>query len=600
MHPNLIFVMKKYLGILCILILTALLGSCSKPAKPAAAVDAQFVISPELLHIDTLAQQRPDSALMVLVARRNGGNSGKNTVISTEVERSGEISFDFNENYKSLLLSEALYKTDNPQLNRDGLQTAIKYFDSLYAIYPTNDDLAMLSARSHYMNGVGFYENDSVVEACGEYLKTLEIMENHFDLETRHGTSIQGYKAKFMGLTYTRLGEVFYNNGKAQASIEFYKNALIYFKKVHNYSLANTYRWIGGSFCLDNQNDSALFYYRKATLLAKKQNKISVYGSSLSESAPIYYEMGYKDTAFMVIKEALLLPKSEDARLAQYFTFGSLLANECQYDSAIFYLEKSITRNSYATQTASAEILMNCYQALGDTAMMLHYKTIYGDNFTKFRSNSVVENKLTKIYESYKQEKLQKEHLRIARQRNRRNITISVMIFVFIIITIVIIRIRKTYEKQKSNKNIKGKGKVSAGMKRETDTNTFMDEPICKIIWETVHTQQFKSKVGFDLYKDFALSREQLLALRDAADRHYDNFTQKICAWYPKLSYDDIDYCCLYLLGLKDADISALMQRAYPTVCERGRKLKGIFKSTAPLPVIVKNIIASKEPQKDN
>ena len=46
---------------------------------------------------------------------------------------------------------------------------------------------------------------------------------------------------------------------------------------------------------------------------------------------------------------------------------------------------------------------------------------------------------------------------------------------------------------------------------------------------------------------------------------------------YPELTKVDLDYCCLYLLGLTDADIAALMQRAYNTVNERSSKLKRIF-----------------------
>ena len=31
---------------------------------------------------------------------------------------------------------------------------------------------------------------------------------------------------------------------------------------------------------------------------------------------------------------------------------------------------------------------------------------------------------------------------------------------------------------------------------------------------------------------------------------------------YPELTDDDINYCCLYLLGLKDADVSAKIARS--------------------------------------
>jgi tetratricopeptide (TPR) repeat protein len=90
-------------------------------------------------------------------------------------------------------------------------------------------------------------------------------MEDHFE-----ENDLVEYKAKFMGLTYTRLGEVYYYYGIAQATVELYKNALLYFNRTHNYNLANTYRHIGGSYRYYNNNDSALHYYREAIRLAKK------------------------------------------------------------------------------------------------------------------------------------------------------------------------------------------------------------------------------------------------------------------------------------------------------------------------------------------
>ncbi len=162
-------------------------AGCGKQGDVSAPL---FAFDDGLLRADSIMQHDPDSALRVLVSRRNGGNSGEISsnapvistgakrsgeissnapVISTAAERSGEISSLFNENYRSLLLSEALYKTDNPQTDIAALQSATHYFDSLVACHPDNDDIIMLSARAHYMNGAILYENDSVVEACKEY-----------------------------------------------------------------------------------------------------------------------------------------------------------------------------------------------------------------------------------------------------------------------------------------------------------------------------------------------------------------------------------------------------------------------------------------------
>ncbi|MDO5342890.1 MAG: tetratricopeptide repeat protein [Bacteroidia bacterium] len=561
--------MKKIYLILHFLALL-LIASCAH--SPIA--EQPIPLAPDLLHIDSLMQSSPDSALQTLLS------------CHSEYEVRGTPS-DINAHYQALLTSEALYKTYNPQSDIAALQSATHYFDSMASCHTDNDDVILLSARSHYMNGAIFYENDSVVEACKEYLHTLEIMQNHFDI-----SNITSDKAKLMGLAYTRLGDLFYNNGMAQASVESFKNALDCFNMVQGYSLANTYKSLASAYSLGSNNDSALIYYRKAINLSNRQNKISVYSNSLSESAPVYYELGYTDSAFMMIRKALSLPVRDDLRLAQYFTFGSLLAKECQYDSAINYLEKSIKRNYFPTQVVSAEILMKCHQALGDTLKMQYYKNIYGEHLDKYRKTLTVEKLLANFYESYKQDRLQQDQLRNIR---KRNITISaVSVFMIIVISGLIILIRKMMIdiKKKSQDCIDEKNNALAEMRRKTEAGPFVSEPICKYILETAYKQQFKSRVPCTAYIEYALSKEQLLALKDAMDRHYDNFTQWICKEYPELTNDDVDYLCLYHLGLKDTEIFALMQRAYPTIGERSRKLKRIFDSDKPLHATMKNIIA--------
>ena len=134
--------------------------------------------SPELLTVDSLMWQQPDSALACLV-------SCFDACTTTE----------YNRHYANLMLSELLYKNDYAQTNRPALRQAVAYFDSLVGEAPplqrgsggfpplkggkgdskrkpiSNNDHFFLAARAHYINGVGYYENDSAVPACREYLK---------------------------------------------------------------------------------------------------------------------------------------------------------------------------------------------------------------------------------------------------------------------------------------------------------------------------------------------------------------------------------------------------------------------------------------------
>ena len=198
---------------------------------------------------------------------------------------------------------------------------------------------------------------------------------------------------------------------------------------------------------------------------------------------------------------------------------------------------------------------------------------------------------MTKLYDDYQQKRLDKENL-LKRRRQNRIFSIVIVVVLLLIAGIIVIsriKVRKTIDKSKID--IADRDRALEDLKRRMQANPFMNEPICKSILETANKERFKSKVPCATYKEYALSKEQLLALKEAIDRHCDNFTQWICKDYPRLTVEDVDYCCLYYLGLKETDISALMQREYPTVGERSRKLKCIFNSNKQLSITIQNII---------
>ena len=216
--------MKRWLHIAFAVVL-AVFSACNRPVETRHGTSLPSAASPQLQAIDSVMQQWPDSALALLLDCRDGVH----TVSTDPTDR----------HYYQLLLSEALYKNDSVQRNRKALQQAMAYFDSLVCGAPPpplkggaqragdskkisnpTPNLAFLDARAHYINGVGYYERDSVVEACAEYLKTLEVMEGHFEER-----ELVGKKAQFMALTSTRLTELF---------SDFYlHNQTIYFGKKH-------------------------------------------------------------------------------------------------------------------------------------------------------------------------------------------------------------------------------------------------------------------------------------------------------------------------------------------------------------------------------
>ena len=223
--------MKKLKTLLVLGIIVLMIISCSNSFSNKTS---QFELSPELIEIDSVMQQRPDSAFMMLLDTPRTDKAG--------LVRTGT-------HYYYLLVSEALYKNDAPQLVRAELIDALAYFDSIFEANHKDETAALLSARSHYMNGVGFYENDSVFEACQQYYKALEIIEPF------------GCNPKFMALIHTRLANIYSDKFLIEPAIVFYKNALEYKKRDPHSNIANTLFFIGYEFEKGEKADSAIYYY---------------------------------------------------------------------------------------------------------------------------------------------------------------------------------------------------------------------------------------------------------------------------------------------------------------------------------------------------
>ena len=141
-----IFAPMKFLFHISSLLLTlALASACTHHVDISSQAPSPC---PDLSNIDTLMWHQPDSALKVML---EFAESGKADSLD-----------EFDGHYCQLLISELLYKNNYAQTNRKDLLKAVDYFD--------NSDNAFLSARAHYMNGVGCFELDCIEQACGEYL----------------------------------------------------------------------------------------------------------------------------------------------------------------------------------------------------------------------------------------------------------------------------------------------------------------------------------------------------------------------------------------------------------------------------------------------
>ena len=614
--------MKKRLNVISLLFLLLFFSHCGKEDKQQIEPQGSSVHA-ALAEIDSLMWRQPDSAFALLLQ----------FVGSPEADGLDT----YNVHYCQLLISELLYKNDCEQTNRQDLQKAVAHFDSIMQVPepavpeaprrvegPSFKRNVFLTARAHYINGVGYYERDSLVEACAEYLKALETMEEHHEEQ-----ELVGKKAQFMTYIYNRLGDMFKEQLLAEPAIACYKQALFYCRRepTSKYGIPVLLYNLGIQYDIVDQKDSAAFYYDEA--LANMPDFDNLHYRDLMSNKAIFafYNLDYSsDSVIKILKQLVTLSEDEEERTTRLLTLGQILFEDKQFDSSRVYLETLFEQEEedITSQLMAAECLSSIYQMEGDSVKAHKYASFLA-GFTM----SEIEKKkeVSRINEMFKNHLAQKQEKKAEVNREKAiKKVIKIIIPIVVVIVVVIVAMAKTRSKkllrqqqEEADRSIEAERQahrmeqaaISGRLKRSNQevrelkdqikqmddlaaktemAASFNEEPICRLIMERVHEGQFKSKIDCELYKSYALDKQQMLDLRVAADRHFSQFTLRLRKAYPKLTSIDIDYCCLYLLNLTYADVSALMQRAYNTVVERDGKIQKIIGSEKPLPVLLMDI----------
>ena len=348
--------------------------------------------SPSLSAIDSLMWQQPDSALKVMMEFAESGRA--------------DSLDEFDGHYCQLLISELLYKNHYAQTNREDLLKAVDYFDSI--------DDGFLAARAHYMNGVGYVEKDSVVEACTEYLKTLKIMETHLRPNHFH---------RFMALTYSRIGELLSSQYLQEPSIACFKESLA-FNNIEPCSPNNRsclLLFIGKQYYKLSQCDTAEYYFDEALRQLPDTNN-SVYSDLVSYKALLDYDVRHHvEPPINKLKRMMAQATDKNELLTRYTTLGAIYSEEGQYDSALFYLTPVFENdNDVMRQRAVSPYLRTIYQNLGDSLKADQYAVFIADNGgTESESNAQVST-LNDLFQQHQQWELDRAK-EVERQRAARH-----------------------------------------------------------------------------------------------------------------------------------------------------------------------------------
>ena len=419
--------MNRWRHILWLGLLLAVMVGCGTPRPDEYPLsEGEGLAHVTLEGIDSLMWQQPDSALAVMMEFAE----------SPEADSLGE----FERHYREVLFAELLFKNNLTQTNRAELMDAVGYFDSLMVASSQNADVVFLDARAHYINGAGYYERDSIVPACTEYVRTLQIMENRFA-----ENELTGRKVTFIALTYNRLLELFSNQLMQEPAIYCCKQSLHYdeIEPVGATNRGGILYFIGRQYHKLNAYDSAAYYF-DAALAALPDTHCLYYRDIVSAQALLEFNRGGDPQhALHTLKRMLAQATGESERMTRNVAIGAIYKEEQQYDSAKAYW-KPVFEEDPMRSMVVAPHLSEIALCEGDTAKASLYAQIVAQKASFAGEKQARVSQLNDLFQNYLKQKQERKAEADRRKAVKKAIGIVVPIAFLMALAIIAIAKRRS------------------------------------------------------------------------------------------------------------------------------------------------------------
>ena len=418
--------MKQCLSIGCLFLGLATMALVGCVTSPDSLSEEEKLSQDALVEIDSLMWHQPDSALAVMME------------FAGSPEADGMDAFEGH--YCQVMVAELLFKNYYGQSNRAEVLKAVHYFDSIVGMDGADIrgkadtrgvSLPFLDARAHYINGVGYYEQGNLINSCTEYLTTLEVMKSRFATNELVGT-----KARFMALTYNRLGDLFSEQYMQEPAVYCYKQALVYNRiaPTSPYGNSNILYRIGKQYDKLQIIDSAAYYYEKALETMPGRNSM-LYRDVVTSKALFECEVyGNTTIALDSMKSMAAQATSDTERLNRFLTIGVVYKSMGQYDSAKVYFGPVFEKDS-DNASIVAKYLRDIALAESDTLKANQYSLVLAKDAVAAPENLFRASQLNDLFQNYlhgKQEKAEAERRlaeqEAARLRWKRGLAVTVVV----------------------------------------------------------------------------------------------------------------------------------------------------------------------------
>ena len=517
-----------------------------------------------LVGIDSLMWRQADSALKVMMEFAG----------SPEAESLNE----FEGHYCQVLIAELLFKNDYGQSNRKEVVKAVRYFDSIVGMdvadargaspqrgvtrqrdADVRERDAFLAARAHYIIGVGYYERDSLIDACEEYLNALRMMESHF----AEGELV-GKKAQFMTLTYNRLGDLFSAQFMQEPAIYCGKQSLAYDRIAQTSSdkIANTLLHLGKQYDKLKEYDSASYYYERILEIIP-DNQTLLYRDAVCMLALSEYNAHHDTLASLdSLKRMVSQAANEDERLGRFVGIGSIYQDMGQYDSAKVYLEPVLGKYGKRGKVA-ARLLRDIALIEGDTLKANEYAQFLIEDVTSAAKNQAQVSKLNDMFQQHlqwEQEKAEAERRQAEQLAARQRLVRSVVTAVAVLL---VLGLGLWWWMAKRRKEHEAETQILNEEKQQLQTQ--VDDALQQLQTQADDAlQQARAMLPqrvADLYR--AKVPNRLERIMDEFEAAYPGAMERVAAAYPNLTKTETQLFVLSFLQFRakeEADLLGLSQ----------------------------------------
>ena len=536
---------KRYLLVFSILLvsvgsifMSVSLSSCSSPS----------VKNQLLLCADSLMETYPDSALSIL----------ESITYPQKMPRADRALY-------ALLLTQARHKNYIALEDDSLIKTAVDYYG--------DKKKSLRAAKAHYYWGAIYSEKGYASFAVEEYLTAIRLMP---------------VRNEFLAMIYDNLAECYEEDRLYNVAIENYRAAyqILKGKDEQTYPM----RGIARVFLLQNEKDSALYYYQQALDCALADQDSSLIGALYHDLAMVYSEKKDYIQADKFVSKAILL-QGQDA-INTCLSKAQIMLNLNKLDSASYFFSKNMDELDIYGKAVCYDGMYQIAKRKGEwktaTENMDAYKILY-DSMQIMTDNE----ELNRLMDKHQLE----EHKRLLSEHTRTLIFSLITAFSSLMIICVFcfmwndrkrkkhyIALQHELTQKRVDTMLLKEEELSESNKEHIDKKrselTEQQIQLCISVLKTTDCYDQLEALERATPKQLLVMRSLRKEIRSDISNAFVDVMMNLKERYPALTGDDVFFCVLSLLCCSKTVVMELMDATSDALKTRKNRIKNLNSAT--------------------